>query len=66
MRHMLQKYLFYFAFSWLLFWGKVSFAVMFEPGAGAGLEYTDNAELTRDDPVQDVIAASTTEPWESS
>ena len=35
-----------------------SFAVRFEPGIGFGLEYTDNARLTADDELDDLIAAA--------
>ena len=36
----------------------ISGAVKFEPGVGLGLEYTDNATLSPDDTVDDLIAAT--------
>lgn len=40
---------------WLCFFSRVVFAVLFEPGIGAGVEYTDNAKLSNQDTVDDVI-----------
>ncbi len=40
----------------LLVSGYSAFAFEFEPGIGAGLEYTDNARLTADNQVDDLIA----------
>lgn len=37
---------------------RASFAVQFEPGVGFGLEYTDNARLTAEDQLEDLIAAA--------
>lgn len=37
---------------------RVSFAVQFEPGVGFGLEYTDNARLTAENQLDDLIAAT--------
>ena len=42
---------------WLCFFSHAVFAVLFEPGIGVGLEYTDNVALTRDDPVDDTITS---------
>lgn len=39
----------------LLFFSLSAFALEFEPGVGVGFEYTDNATLVSDDPVDDVI-----------
>ena len=36
--------------------GPGAFAVVFEPGVGVGLEYTDNAALTADNQLDDLIA----------
>jgi hypothetical protein len=43
-------------FTGLFFCGAAVEALEFEPGVGAGVEYTDNARLTPDDTVDDVIA----------
>jgi hypothetical protein len=40
----------------LLFYNSNVFALEFKPGVGVGLEYTDNAKLTSDDQVDDLIA----------
>jgi hypothetical protein len=45
-----------FAFTVLLFCNYSAFALEFIPGAGVGLKYTDNATLTADNQVDDLIA----------
>ena len=50
-----RAYLIYIAVAGLLLCNKAQATVVFEPGVGAGAEYTDNAGLTRDDPVDDTI-----------
>lgn len=39
----------------ICFFSQAVLAVLFEPGVGVGVEYTDNAALTRDNRVDDVI-----------
>ena len=54
-----QQNLFIFlCFAGLLFCHKVYAAVVFEPGVGIGIESTDNATLSHDDPVDDLIFGS--------
>ena len=38
--------------------GKAAFALQIEPGIGLGVEYTDNARLTQQDQLDDLIAAT--------
>ncbi len=41
----------------LCFFSQAVFAVLFEPGVGVGLEYTDNATLVNENQVNDLITA---------
>ena len=54
MRLLHRYYLVYVAIAGFIFCGNASAAV-FEPGIGVGVEYTDNAALTKDDQVDDTI-----------
>ena len=42
----------------LCFFSQVVFAVLFEPGVGVGLEYTDNATLVNENKVNDLITVA--------
>ena len=53
-----RNYISLIALTGLCFVSGASFAVRFEPGVGFGMEYTDNARLTADDQVDDVIAVA--------
>jgi len=44
-----------FIAAWLCFFSHGVFAVLFEPGVGIGVEYTDNATLVNEDKVNDLI-----------
>jgi hypothetical protein len=50
-----RHYILFFAFVALLLGCRAVFALEFDPGAGVGVEYTDNAKLTPDNTVSDVI-----------
>jgi len=50
-----HKYLLYVIFAELLFCGEAFATVEFEPGIGVGVEYTDNAALTRESQVNDLM-----------
>ncbi len=53
-----RKLLFCVVFSGLCLAAKTLYAVQFDPGVGLGFEYTDNARLTSDNQVSDLIAAT--------
>lgn len=50
-----RAYLFYIVVAGLLLCNNALAAVVFEPGVGAGVQYTDNAALSRDNQVNDTI-----------
>jgi len=50
-----RAYLVYIVVAGFLLCDKALATTVFEPGVGVGVEYTDNAGLTRDDPVDDTI-----------
>ena len=56
MRRFYLKHLGPFVFTGLLVYPFNSSGLEFLPGVGVGLEYTDNAALTADNPVDDLIA----------
>ena len=47
-----------FVVAGLCFFSQAAFAVLFEPGAGVGLEYTNNATLVKENKVNDFITAA--------
>lgn len=50
-----QRYCLYTTIAGMLLCCNNSYAVNFEPGVGAGVEYTDNARLTTDDTINELI-----------
>ena len=53
-----RKYTVTLVAAWLCFFSQVVFAVLFEPGVGVGLRYTDNATLVSENKVNDLITTS--------
>ena len=51
-------YIVIFVVTGLFFFSQSVLAVLFEPGAGVGLEYTNNARLTLDDQISDLVATT--------
>ena len=53
-----RNYFVYIAIAGFIFCSKTFAAVVFEPGVGIGVEYTDNATLVQENKVEDLILTS--------